>query len=170
MDKTEQVAQQHLRSRGFTDVRYEPDGNVPPDFLVDARIAVEVRRLNQHEETTGTPRGLEAVSIPLLHRMRKLLPALGPARGESWYVTYTFERPLLEQLDRNIRLCVDEKARKVAKVRSRYPEWWLLLVDHVAHGLELEDHEELRRLLSMSHSWDKILVVNPLHPAQVFEL
>ena len=44
MDRSEQVAMKHLLFCGFSTVVYEPDGNVPPDFLVDGSIAVEVRR------------------------------------------------------------------------------------------------------------------------------
>ena len=28
---------------------------------------------------------------------------------------------------RNLRMVIAEKTRKVAKARSRYPEWWLVL-------------------------------------------
>lgn len=78
MDTSEQVAFDYLSSRGFISVVYEPDGNVPPDFLVDGRIAVEVRRLNQHEETPNGPRGLEDVAFPLEARMRRLVRSMGP--------------------------------------------------------------------------------------------
>ena len=40
MDATEAVIEQYLKSVGFTDVVHEPDGKVPPDFLVDGSIAV----------------------------------------------------------------------------------------------------------------------------------
>src|SRR5206468_13124046 len=70
MDKSEQIAESHLRSRGFQDIMYEPDGNVPPDFLVDGQIAVEVRRLNQNEDTPEGPRGLEEAAIPLQAKIK----------------------------------------------------------------------------------------------------
>jgi len=234
MDKTEKIAEEHLKSRGYATVVYEPDGNVPPDFLVDGRIAVEVRRLNQNEETAGGYRGLEELSIPLLKQVQRFLKTLGPAdAGESWYVMYTFERPMppwptiagalksalsdfkqhshrdpgeievlpgldvqliragraypdffrlgafadrdtggfiLQELEKNIRLCAEEKAKKVAKFRSKYPEWWLLLVDYIAHGIEPEDHDQLRKMLGRAPTWDKILVVNPLVPADAFDI
>ena len=40
MDGSEEVVYQYLAARGFTDVVYEPDGQVPPDFLVNGRIAI----------------------------------------------------------------------------------------------------------------------------------
>jgi len=44
MDSSERIVYEYLSSQGFSDVAYEPDGNVPPDFLLNGRIAVEVRR------------------------------------------------------------------------------------------------------------------------------
>jgi hypothetical protein len=215
MDRTEQIAEEHLRSRGFTDVAYEPDGNVPPDFLVNGGIGVEVRRLNQNKETASGPRGLEELAIPVTKGVRQLLPQFGPSHaGESWYVMYYFERPLpswkvlattlkstlsefkarpkreacrlqvvrgfevqllraartypdffvlgawadgdsggfvLKELIKNIRICVEEKTGKISKVRARYPEWWLFLVDYVAHAIDPEDQDALRQLLTLDH-------------------
>jgi len=53
-DPSETQARRYLEHLGCKDIVYEPDGNVPPDFVVDGRIGVEVRRLNQNEHTTGT--------------------------------------------------------------------------------------------------------------------
>jgi hypothetical protein len=97
MDDSERLVETYLRGIGFTDVRYEPDGNVPPDFLADGRVAVEVRRLNQNynDDSGRGPRGLEETAIPLWRRVRSYLVGLGsaPASGESWYVFYRFSRP-----------------------------------------------------------------------------
>ena len=65
MDKSEEVVKQYLTAQGFTEVVYEPDGEVMPDFFVDGSIAVEVRRLNQNEVSDGKPRGLEDVAVPV---------------------------------------------------------------------------------------------------------
>jgi hypothetical protein len=94
MDATEKLALAHLKSRGFANIVYEPDGNVPPDFLVDGEIAVEVRRLNQNEPNRPTPKGLEETEIPLLHRFRSLLASIGPPRPNRWWVTLRFKRPV----------------------------------------------------------------------------
>ncbi|MEZ4719401.1 MAG: hypothetical protein R2851_25450 [Caldilineaceae bacterium] len=49
MDDSERKAYEDtFAAQGFENVVYEPDGNIPPDFLVDERIAIEVRRLNQN--------------------------------------------------------------------------------------------------------------------------
>lgn len=98
MNREEELAQQYLCSIGFadTDLIYEPDGNVPPDFLVKGRIAVEVRRLNQHEITaSGKVRGLEDLQFALHNSMENVFCSLGPPKkGRSWFVTYSFNRPL----------------------------------------------------------------------------
>jgi len=43
MDASEKLVAKYLAHRGYMDVIYEPDGNVPPDFLVNGCIAIEVR-------------------------------------------------------------------------------------------------------------------------------
>jgi hypothetical protein len=95
MDRSEQVVHQYLTAQGFTDVIYEPDGKVTPDFLVNGRIAIEVRRLNQHEETDEGPRGLEHVAARLEAMVQRIVDAAGPVEsGPSWFVVYEFRRPL----------------------------------------------------------------------------
>jgi hypothetical protein len=49
MDSAESEAKKYLK-KIFTDIVYEPDGNIPPDFLCDGYLAVEVRRLTFLEE------------------------------------------------------------------------------------------------------------------------
>jgi hypothetical protein len=86
-DASEKLVADFLAYRGLTDIAYEPDGKATPDFLVDRRIAVEVRRLNQNYDTGKSTEGLEEVAIPLWHGLKKLASSLGPSRaGESWFL------------------------------------------------------------------------------------
>jgi len=95
MDPTESIVADFLEKRGCTDVVFEPDGNVPPDFLVGGTIAVEARRLNQTHPTGAEAQGLEEVAIPLWQRVRKLALSLGPPMaGQSWFIFFRFDRPL----------------------------------------------------------------------------
>lgn len=106
MDDSEQLVFAYLSGEGFTDVVYEPDGNVPPDFLVDKRIAVEVRRLNQNEETDSGPRGLEEVAVPLWRKVKNLATSLGPpTAGTSWFLSFDYGRPVVpwKQLEPQLR-------------------------------------------------------------------
>jgi hypothetical protein len=202
---------------------YEPDGNVPPDFLIDGSIAVEVRRLNQHEDNSSEPRGLETLEFQLRAQVEGLLDKLGPPTlGASWFVSYLFSRPLepwktlrpklkdwldqfrasaqdrgtetdfgrfhislikaskeheklfvlggygdhdasgslMSKLDRNIRLCLELKTKKIAPYRSRYPEWWLILVDHIAHDLGPEERRLLSERPPIAHDWQRVVVLD----------
>lgn len=106
--KDELIAQRYLKKCGFSDVVYEPIKNCPPDFLCDGRVAVEVRRLNQTFDENGKRHGLEDAEIQLMHRVRKLLVSMGPSsQGRSWFVFYTFRRPLLNWV--KLRLLLKEK-------------------------------------------------------------
>jgi hypothetical protein len=94
MDASEAVAEKLLKHLGFQTVVYEPDGNTPPDFLADGRVAVEVRRLNQNHDSGNGKRGLEETSIPLWQRVEKLGHSFGVATDESWFLFFRFSRPV----------------------------------------------------------------------------
>lgn len=95
MDTSEKIAYDFLLHQGFKSIVYEPDGNVPPDFLADGRVAIEVRRLNQNENTGGTNRGLEEIAVPLQKSIDSLLKSLGPPQSSgSWFVSFDFQRPI----------------------------------------------------------------------------
>lgn len=228
MDSSEKLAYAHLSAQGFSEIVYEPDGKVPPDFLLDNEIAVEVRRLNYNKLTaSGEYEGLESSQIALIRMMRTTLASFGPARNNrSWFVGYQFSRPLphlsklrndihaalkdfidgrrdleghrLEISDRftltlippsnprstcftfgtaidrdaggwvasllqaNIQICIEEKARKISKFRSKYKKWWLVLIDHIGFGTREQIH--------IKHSWDKVVIVNPQDPKCGYEI
>ena len=233
MDPTESLALDFLRHSGYRDIVYEPDGNVPPDFLLDKKIAVEVRRLNQHANVSGAIRGLEVTEIPLLDGMRSLLGDMGaPVAGRSWWVSFDFKRPvkkwtalrpalrewlrslrdgepgaplelsianfaatarprqgesdkafalasmgdddsggwLLHELRRNAEICIEEKTRKIAERRHLYGEWWLILVDHIGYGLTPFERELMNRQPPVEHTWQRVILVNPLDPTRWLEL
>ena len=96
MDDSERLVGDYLKHRGFTNVVFHPDGrNSPPDFLINGRVAVEVRRLNQNKESASGAHGLEESAISLAAVVRKVLQTMGPpAAGVSWFVFYNFRRPL----------------------------------------------------------------------------
>lgn len=96
MDESERLVEKYLNELGRGSVVFEPDGNIPPDFVLAGNVAVEVRRLNQNYELpNGEAEGLEQIAIPLWQKLRKLLPTLGPStNGESWFIGMDFRRPL----------------------------------------------------------------------------
>ena len=95
-DKSEQLVGAYLRHLGYTDICYEPLGsNRPPDFLVNQRIAIEVRRLNQQYNHNSGTRGLENAAFDLRATVRQVLLSLEPpTHDQSWFVSYRFTRPL----------------------------------------------------------------------------
>ncbi len=95
MGRDEALVERYLIGLALGPVVHEPDGNVPPDFVVGGQIAVEARRLNQHFESNGKHVGLETLEAPLIGFVETLLPKLGePTDGQSWWVHYEFRRPL----------------------------------------------------------------------------
>lgn len=235
MDESEMLAERYIRSLGYTSVVYEPDGNIPPDFLIDGQIAVEVRRLNQNFKLpAGHSEGLEELAIPLWQKIKKLLLSLGPAKnGESWFIGFDFRRPLepwqsleaairnelqafmnaptrskstltitenfqldifpaghahatfyllgsgsdsdsggfvLAEVRKNLELCIAEKDQKVAPFRSKYPEWWLILADHIGYGVDSEDNALFAEALAFPHSWQKIVLLDPRNHKRAFEI
>lgn len=95
MDATERKVRNYLDHQGYVDIVFEPDGNIPPDFLVNREIAIEVRRLNQNFDDGINTKGLEEVAIPLNHKINNLISSFGgPIDNESWFVYYRFSRPI----------------------------------------------------------------------------
>jgi hypothetical protein len=95
MDDSEHAADEYLRSCGFHDPVYEPDGKVPPDFVIEGWIAVEVRRLNQMCKSNTNTLGLEQLQRSFEAKIPFLLKDIGPSRaGNSWFVVLQFKRPL----------------------------------------------------------------------------
>ena len=226
MKDSEVLALRYLSSLGLTSIDYEPDGNVPPDFLANGRIAIEVRRLNQNfVAESGEVGGIEKARFDLLRCVRGVLSSLGPpAMAQSWFVCYEFCRPLppllklrreirevllafragqiddrriricdrfslelipssvtlshyfvlggyqdldsggwlVAELERNLRICIREKGDKIARVRSRYSQWWLLLIDCIGYGAQ--------ECINVKHDWDKIILVSPLDPNCGYEI
>jgi hypothetical protein len=233
MRTDEMIAYRYLRDAKIGTV--EQIVNDPPDFLVDGKIAVEVRRLNQYFTSGSKREELETLAVSLRRRVDDLLNSLGPpSAGVSWFVFFRFKRPRvswrtlegplrerleafrsgtavdtaisvtdnfflwlhpasgvqryhfvmggdldrnaggfpLAQLLTNLEICIEEKTQKIARVRSRYPEWWLVLIDHIARDL-VDDHyrDAIRQWLRQQdrHDWDKIILVNPDDARSTFE-
>ncbi len=98
MDESEKIAAAYFESLGYLNVKFEPEGNISPDFSINDEFAVEVRRLNQNDFSQGVDKakGLEEVQIPFSAKIKNYLRSLGSNDGskESWFFFYSFERPL----------------------------------------------------------------------------
>jgi len=93
MNEDEKVAEEYLKKH-HDNVIFEPDGNIPPDFLIENSIGVEVRRLNQQYYTqNGNARGLSETARPFRDRVEKVLSRyVVEADGASFWVGLRFER------------------------------------------------------------------------------
>lgn len=70
---------------------------------------------------------------------------------------------VMGELEKNLRLCILEKERKTAEYRNKYQDWWLILVDHIAYGIDIEDRVKIRHSLNdgILDSFNKIILIDP---------
>jgi hypothetical protein len=95
MKREEKIANDYLITQGFDFIQHEPDGNIPPDFLLNYSIAVEVRRLNQHLKRQKDPIPLEELEFKLIPRIKNLLKLFAtPEIDSSAFITISYSRPL----------------------------------------------------------------------------
>lgn len=126
MDRTESLSKTFLEALGHSDLIYEPDGNIPPDFLLKDGTAVEVRALNQiYHDEKGDVRGLETAHVALRRTMEALLEAYESPIVESttYGVFYEFSRPIPSRraLERELKVELDQflsGARDVTRRRK----------------------------------------------------
>ena len=86
----ERLARKWLACQGYTDIQRPSDD--PPDYVVDDKYAVEVRRLNQLVEYNGEIVGEEQPRISLRDTIEKVLAKLVPhGEGQSWIVDCEYD-------------------------------------------------------------------------------
>jgi hypothetical protein len=57
MNKDEALISKTLTLKGFVEIKFEPDGNIPPDFSANRIDAIEVTRLDDSKFVEGTRQG-----------------------------------------------------------------------------------------------------------------
>jgi len=91
----EKIAQKWLKSQGYTNIKFEPDGNVPPDFSLNNIIGIEVRRLNQHLNKNGNNIPIEDLEFKLIPRIRTFLKQIKNKNyTNSIFLSIRYNRPL----------------------------------------------------------------------------
>lgn len=95
--------------------------------------------------------------------MRTLFMLIGQSDEQSggWIV---------EQIVKNLKYCVQEKTKKIASVKHKYPEWWLVLPDLIGFGFDAFDKDQLRKQLKLKHAWNKIILLDPNDPCNAVVL
>jgi hypothetical protein len=77
---------------------------------------------------------------------------------------------LLSELGLSLRACILEKSEKVSKYRHRYPEWWLVFIDYITDGVDLEERDKVRQKLNLPDDWDKVVLLDPNTGAEAIEI
>jgi hypothetical protein len=77
---------------------------------------------------------------------------------------------VLEQMEKNLKLHVTDKTNKVAAYRTKYPIWWLVLVDQIGHGLDDLDREQFRNTVQISHNFDRVILVDPSDASRAMDV
>lgn len=79
---------------------------------------------------------------------------------------------VMAEIEKNLRLCIAEKERKIAPHRNKYSEWWLVLTDHIDYSMEPEDREAFRVEIMprVQHSFSKIVLIDPRDYRRAFEV
>ena len=94
-NKDEIRAKKYLQTLEHKTLEYEPLGNVTPDFLIDNKIAVEVRRLNRNHIDGDHLLSIENFEIPLIKNIKKIISIFTyKPYTKSAYVSITLTKPL----------------------------------------------------------------------------
>lgn len=105
MKKEEKIVKEYLETLS-SDVVYEPDGNMPPDFKLNQIIAVEVRRLNKNIFIRKKPTGLEQERFRLLQALYKVLREFDSSiPSDNYWIGLRFFRPIgkISNIERAVR-------------------------------------------------------------------
>ena len=95
MKKEERIAYVYLCSQGYTDLKYEPDGNIPPDFALYNKIGIEVRRLNHNILKNSKVEGIEQAEIRLKRGLQGVLEDFSMKRAvKCYWIALQFKRPI----------------------------------------------------------------------------
>lgn len=94
MNKDEKRVKKFLENQ-YSNIQFEPIKNSPPDFLINNKIAVEVRRLNQNYFDGESTFGLEELDIPLHFSILEVLNSFNNRfEGTTYYLLLNYQRPL----------------------------------------------------------------------------
>jgi hypothetical protein len=120
LKEEEKIAYDYFITMGFKKIYHEPDGNIPPDFLLNESIAVEVRRLNQHfNYKKDIP--IEKLEYQLIPRVTNLLKSFKvPDIDSSAFLTFSYARPLKvdKKLLSDIRVVLRNHLQSIKEVKE----------------------------------------------------
>jgi len=109
MRREEAIAEKFLK-KTYAKIVYEPDGNIPPDFLIDDSVAVEVRRLNQNIKHDDTFKGIEIDQIKLKKIFESILRTYDTLKeSDSYWIVLEYKRPIgdLKEIRKAAKIVLD---------------------------------------------------------------
>lgn len=68
----------------------------------------------------------------------------------------------------NVSFCVVEKTKKIKQYKSRYNEWWLLLVDRIGLDMPKEDYDEIEFSSLSKGGFNKVIIIEPKSLKELF--
>jgi len=79
---------------------------------------------------------------------------------------------VMAEVEKNLRLCIAEKEKKIAPYRQRYDEWWLVLADHIDCSMDKEDRVVFRTQVmpTIPHDFARIVFLDPRDNGRAFEV
>ena len=107
-----------------------------PDFVLDNKIAIEVRRLNKNYKSDEHLVRIENTEIPI-----------------------TISN--MDEIHQNIQLVIEEKNKKITANFSLYDEWWLILIDHITHAMNSQDFERVKQMKLDKLKFAKVIILSP---------
>lgn len=128
----------------------------------DIRKALTEVVLSDDRQTLRLRRNFEMDVAPALHPHPTRFVLGGYSDFEAGGVVGS-------EIIRNASLCIAEKSRKVAGVRDRHPEWWLLLVDRIGPQLNAFERHGLLEHID-ADGWDRVMLLDPDDPARALRL
>ena len=81
---------------------------------------------------------------------------------------------VLSELEKSIIDAINAKNERIAHRVDRFPEWWLLLVDHIGlvanSGLTEQEMNLLRARVHVEYPWSRVIIVSRWLPNSWYEL
>ena len=70
----------------------------------------------------------------------------------------------------NIKHCIAEKTPKIQAYKSKYSEWWLLLVDFLVGGIGESEKTTVIQHINKSADWKRIIVLDPITKKEIIKI
>jgi len=70
----------------------------------------------------------------------------------------------------NINHCIAEKTNKIQYFKSKYSEWWLILVDFLLGGIGEPEKTNVIRHINKGADWKKIVIIHPETKKEILKI